>query len=518
MNILGITQGASIDLFLNLVRQLRNQQVALDRIGAWVSFARYFRQSPTVAGCKESILYEKEWEVVANARSRKPDIAKLQAWEATLPPGAFWSSIIADRRLIYGRRSKVTQDNRVHFSDSQLSAILETALERLERLFDDVKPDVVLGFTPVTFGEILAAELARVKGVPCLMLYSSRIRNFFAFHDSLIGTSSHFLRLAERNAFSDEVRALARQILEEGKQAGIIYEGVHLTLRQGPPLRPFMALRTLPGCVYGDLRTRLDPVLRHDHHDPGHLGPWFYQHVHQPLRARAVAWQLSKSGRLLAADEIESAAPFAFYPLHSEPEVALQLLGRPYHKNQVELLRNLGASLPAGYTLVVKEHPRSFGLRPVSFYKQLMEIPNLRFVPVEVPSIQIVRHASLVAVISGTIGLEAAMIGKPLLILGHPKYSGLPETMARKCYNLFELPDAVRHLLTKYRYDEESLLCSICALIAGSVDVNVYSVLLNKADRYSLGEQGLSRAEKLGQDYEKLAHYTLQRIEEQKAA
>ena len=110
------------------------------------------------------------------------------------------------------------------------------------------------------------------------------------------------------------------------------------------------------------------------------------------------------------------------------------------------------------------------------------------------------------------------MAGKPLLILGHPKYGALPESMARRCYDLFDLPSVVRELLENYRFDEPGLLKLLSALIAGSIDIDVYSVLLNKPDRYSTGREGMSRDEKLKQDYDKLARYTVARIEEQRAA
>ena len=517
MNLIGITQGASIDLFLTLVETLKRQQVTINRVGAWVSLAKHFVSSKAVAKHGRDVCFAREWEVMSRARRRQPDFERLRHREASLSAGALWSSVIADRRLIYGKRSKFTHDTRVHFSDRELGAILQEALERIDCLFEEVQPDAVIGFTPVTFGETLVAECARARGVPCLMLHSTRIRNYFALFDGLTGPSSHFLKLMEENSFSNEVSTLARTILAETQAGGVIYEGVILGIREGRPLRPLAALCSLPRSIVSELYRQIDPVLRRDHHDPGALTPWFYEYIHQPLRARSVARVLARSGRSVPASRIKGLTPFAFYPMHSEPEVALQVLGRPYHKDQIELLRNLGASLPAGYTLLVKEHPRSFGLRPRGYYRRLMEIPNLRFAPVEMPTASIALHAHLVAVVSGTVGLEAAILGKPVLVLGHPKYGPLPKTMVRCCYDLFQLPSAIRELLATFRYDEAGLVRLLSALVAGSVDIDVYSVLLNKPDRYSTGREGQTRQQKLEQDYDKLARYTMARLAEQRA-
>lgn len=516
MNVLGITQSRNLDVFLQLMARLRQQGVSVARIGAWVSLARHFQTSPIVRSHADGVIFFKEWEAVAAARKKRADHARLREMEDRLGPGSLWTSVIGDRRLICGPYCKFTQDYRPRFTDEQIYAILDATLDRIKQALDEIQPDAILGFTPVTFGEILIAQYARALGVPCLMMHSSRIRNYFAYHDNLLGTSSHFVRLMKAGNFPGPVRQTAVSVLEEGRNSGIIYEGVNLKIRSGRPFRPLAAARSLPGAVYWDLQRLRDPVMRNDHHDSGDLVPWFYNNLHQPARASRVNAFLNASGRRIDLARIGDCGPFAFFPLHSEPEVALQVLGRPYHKNQIELLRNLAASLPTGWKLLVKEHPRSFGLRPREFYRSLLEIPNLRLIDVTAPSLPIVRQADLVAVISSSIGLEAAMIGKPLLILGHPKYAALPNTIARSCYNLFELSATIRALLDEYRYDEKGLLDFLSALIMGSVDVDMYSVLLAKPDRHSTGREDMSLEAKREQDYAKLAEYTQRRLAEER--
>ena len=180
-------------------------------------------------------------------------------------------------------------------------------------------------------------------------------------------------------------------------------------------------------------------------------------------------------------------------------EVALQVLAPPYHKNQIELIRNIAMSLPFGMKLVVKEHPRSFGLRPVEYYRSLLQIPNLYFVPMQANSLEVSRHADLICVITSTIGLEACCIGKPVLLLGHAKFEALPSSMFELCVNLFELPTTIERLLTNYRYDETRLLEFLAAVIEGSVPIDLYSVMLGKQGRHSEGRQGLSREEKMNE-------------------
>ena len=89
--------------------------------------------------------------------------------------------------------------------------------------------------------------------------------------------------------------------------------------------------------------------------------------------------------------------------------------------------------------LVVKEHPRSAGVRPLSYYKKLLEIPNVVLVEPSASSHELVRKANLVTVITGNIGLEAAVLGKPVIVFGETDYLALPDIMVKKCHDLYEL-------------------------------------------------------------------------------
>ena len=87
-------------------------------------------------------------------------------------------------------------------------------------------------------------------------------------------------------------------------------------------------------------------------------------------------------------------------------------------------------------------------------------------------SLRIVKRSEFVAVISSTIGLESLIIGKPILVLGYPKYAELFEKGIVRCYNLFELPLKIIEILNLEKIDEDEIISSLGALIKGSVRVN----------------------------------------------
>lgn len=510
LNIIALTQGGSIDIFLNVIDNMAATKGRIGKIGALVSFARHFKNSRIVKNFPHEIDYIKEWKVTDKALSEGYDKNELRTFENALAPASVWNAILADRRLIYGRRSKYTQDYRVHYTDEQLWAIAYQFIVAFEALLDRIQPDVIIGFTPVTFGEMLGLEIAQSRGIPVLHLHSSRIQNYFSLHDVVYGTSSHFHALMQKKDYKEETKALTNEVIEEATKNGLLYEGVDIAISKGRPLNLLRSLKPLAASLYIELKRFIDPELRRDRHDPGALMPWFYQYWHQPLRERIIKMRLSRSKRVVTAKDLQSLGEYCFYPLHSEPEVALQVLGRPYHKNQIELMRNLAASLPAGMKLLVKEHPRSMGLRPYSYYKAMFEIPNLVLVDAHSPSQPVVQHSKMVAVISGTIGFEAIMMQKPVMLLGHPKYEGIRGRMTAKCYDLFDLPNAIRCLLSEYHFDRDELESFINATIEGSVPIDLYSNLLKKPGRHSLQDGKVSAEE----DLHKLSEYIIKRINE----
>ena len=80
---------------------------------------------------------------------------------------------------------------------------------------------------------------------------------------------------------------------------------------------------------------------------------------------------------------------------------------------------------------------------------------------------------------------------------------------------MFKLPEDVSYIISNYKYDKELLKIFIASIIEGSIDIDLYSVLLEKKDRYSIGRNNKSIIAKRKEDYDKLAKYTLKRIKEE---
>jgi Capsule polysaccharide biosynthesis protein len=121
--------------------------------------------------------------------------------------------------------------------------------------------------------------------------------------------------------------------------------------------------------------------------------------------------------------------PFVFYPLHTEPETALQMQS-PEYFYQLSSIAALSRDLPVGVMLAVKEHFAAMGRRPTDFYAQICEFKNVVMLNADEYGLHCARQAAATATITGTSGFEAAAMGKPVISFGrHNLYNFLPHVM-----------------------------------------------------------------------------------------
>mgnify|MGYP001349273275 CR=1 FL=1 len=147
-----------------------------------------------------------------------------------------------------------------------------------------------------------------------------------------------------------------------------------------------------------------------------------------------------RDGRRLTADSMKtlndlSDSPFVYYPLHTEPETALQTLS-PEYFYQLSCIAALSRDLPVGVKLVVKETIAATGRRPKDFYKQIKEFKNVELLDVTELGLEVVRKAKAIATITGTGGFEAAIMGKPVISFGrHNLYNFLVRLEPTYCFS-----------------------------------------------------------------------------------
>lgn len=501
MRMLGVTMGKNLNVFIRL-HQALSAQIALDPPAVYVtnanSYLKITQKHPFLAEWPQLA----EWDITGRGRSVEPDADELSRLQARFDT-SLWNVILADRRLIFGKYCKFKQDYSPRFKETELLGILVTAFRKAEKFLDEQKPDIILSFGTATVGDYVFELLAKEKGTPFYQLKATKVANRMFLGDTGLGVPANLVEAYNASTtFAPDVINAAREHIASIRNQGVKYEGAILFSQARVKQKLKNAPKRLLQGLVGEYENRRNPFVRADNHVESPLAAAWYQNVVHPLRAAG----LERKFRFLELEDVERQENFVFFPLHFEPEVAIQVFGKPY-QNQIETIRNLALSVPLGMKVLVKEHPRSLGFRRAAYYRKLLDIPNVRLINPFVPSIDIVRQAALVTVISGSIGLEAAVCSKPVIVLGTVPYQILPDTMVRTCHDVFELERKIPSHIAEYKNDEAALEHYFCTIIANSVPINFYTKLLAKNDRLVI--DGTARG--VDDEYVRLASYMLEK-------
>lgn len=113
-----------------------------------------------------------------------------------------------------------------------------------------------------------------------------------------------------------------------------------------------------------------------------------------------------------------------YIPLHYFPEATVDywtpnLDFVKYYETLTELIQQL-SKVESIDEIILKEHPGAFGTRPKKVLKHLSSLKKVSLLSSSVSSKSIVKYAKYIITWNGTVGLEAALAGKPAFFLGNP--------------------------------------------------------------------------------------------------
>jgi len=469
------------------------ESMTFDKIGFYAADSRFFnnfkKDCPEIES--ESFFLLKEWDIVHEAQKIKLDLSLLERYEKEIGEPCLWNALVADRRIYLGKKYAYAQDYKPRYDHEKMLTILQVGLQRMEDLFDKVKPDFIVSFQCVTIGEYLSYLFAKARGIPLLNLRPSRIKNYVYAGEDVLEPSKRLNQTYQyflENGIDPSLKNEAAGYLEDIRETNAMYEGV-IPPSSKPPgssnskkrnLLKLSGLRTVAALLIGEYRYRFGE-LKEDNHASGYIDPFISQHIVRPLRARVME-KIFKNDYLSSHDLQH--LKYAFFPLHPEPEVTVYVYSKPY-VNQLEAIRLISHNLPVGMKLVVKEHPWHVGKRTIKYYRKLLQIPNVVLAPPEMKSRELVIKADLITVISGSIGLEGLMLKVPVVVLGRAPFNFLPKTMMRHVTNPDSLGFEIRDLLGNYRYEETAMQSYIAAVMKDSVAVDFYSILSGRKEAYN---------------------------------
>ncbi|MEN9558532.1 MAG: hypothetical protein RL141_901 [Candidatus Parcubacteria bacterium] len=398
------------------------------------------------------------------------DPAFLDHLEKTYGLPSLWPFLAVDRVLMSNQLVREYPYDQSHYTHEELLRILQVHARAVIRMLETERPDFVCCSVIGGIGSMLLVQIARTMGIKVLVLNTPCLRNRWAVSETADGFS--FAEQAFR-AEPDRLRTTpawqqAVSYLEAFRaQPFVHYDKATPAMqsvtrwRQLKFLNPANALRSL--IVF--LRSVWQHYTRPDRHDYSYIGPWNY------------LWDMIQR-KLRNARGLEDfydaftphAEPFAFFPLHYEPETSLLLLA-PYYADQLHLIRQIARSLPVQMTLYVKEHPAMVEYRPRSYYRALKKIHNVKIIPPWVSSFAITPHTALICTITSTAGWEGLLLGKPVITFGNWFYNALP--MVTRCRDIETLPMLIQEQLAHPPQNDHALLTFLAALFEDTVDIDL---------------------------------------------
>jgi len=162
---------------------------------------------------------------------------------------------------------------------------------------------------------------------------------------------------------------------------------------------------------------------------------------------------------------------YVFYPLHMDPEATTMILA-PHLTDQRVVVDQLSVNIPLSHKLYVKEHHSMLGRRPKGFYQLLKKNPNIKLLSPFEDTFALIRNASLVTVITGTVGWESILMGKPVLVLGRCFFSNL--RLVENCYDLSRLSQKMKQLV--YSKIDQNERYSACRYLLSLIMKNSFHI------------------------------------------
>jgi hypothetical protein len=274
----------------------------------------------------------------------------------------------------------------------------------LERVFDEVRPDVALpevGNETIRFATHL---IALAREVPTLFILHTIFPNPLRVYVDTLHAPIASL---------EDLRELTPEEVEEVEtfRRSFTAEATPIREHRRVPIEA-RRLKVFGGHVRRNLT---------DDRDNDYLQPWrlLRQNVSELLRARAAR---------PFYDRVDPSRPFVYFPLHVTDDYKIKRI-IPHCADQASLVEQVADALPQGHDLVLKEHPMSLGRNSIRLLRRLRQRPNVRLVNPYTSSHELIRRSEAVAVISSTVGVEALLYDKPVLTLGQPYYSGFGVTL-----------------------------------------------------------------------------------------
>jgi len=360
---------------------------------------------------QQIVKYKKIWFYLDCLKNlpKKPDIDYLREFEKRYNLN-LW--------LIAFQEREFYQFNRYYkFSDDKILTILENECKFFEKILDEVKPDFISMYFSISHFQELLREMCKSKGIKILMLGPARIGGTMMISEKGLVMDNY-----PKQQYKNNTEKNNSENFKDYIDNFTAYQSINDYVRKN---------------FENKIWERYKPILK-----------FFFSKSSESIRIRYTYYGHTKFNVLKNKVRNFLTKKYRAYFIQKIFLHTFQTIDSPFHGNQIEIIKNVAKALPVDFLLYVKEHPvqKILGWREISFYKELLTIPNVRLIHPAMKPESLLKNCKLVITIAGTGGLEALFFNKPVITFTKGFYSSIPSVCLVE--KIYELPDQIKKALT----------------------------------------------------------------------
>jgi len=121
-----------------------------------------------------------------------------------------------------------------------------------------------------------------------------------------------------------------------------------------------------------------------------------------------------------------------------------------------------------------------FEFRYKGYYRELAKIKNVRLVPIEANSHELIINSQAVCTVNGTAGMEACLRLKPTLLFGYISYQDYPGVF--KVKNVTACREAIEKIVSGFKVDRQQIINYLFSLDKITYHLNIHESIKSPAE------------------------------------
>jgi hypothetical protein len=356
------------------------------------------------------------------------------------------------------------------YNEEELLRWLQATARHIEWILDDCKPDIYLDLFSVSLMREITRRMCKSRGILWVIPLQTR------YKDKATITDNEFENIKSLNISYKKLLTNEKSDISFAETEIKNFRDSKRTAYNLTKIRlDWLKERTFRDEINGLLRLRgfswfwneIDYQLNNE--------KWrsCYRN-RQPLKGFLYKFFYHKNRFLMKYKDLPIKKfvyekPFFLFPLTTIPEEAIECRG-PFIDNEIQVINTIVKSLPVDMQLIVKEHVTMDYKRPYSFYRKIAKIPKVKVLSSKCNIVELINTSEGVITIGSTVGLEAIVLGKPVVNFADSYYNIIDFVYQIKDYS--ELP-GILNLIREIQPDDRIIACFIQALIDNSFDIPI---------------------------------------------